>query len=226
MFNLKEFNVQKFDSILGRGLCSGIGQQGSQVCIEAAICETLGLPHGDEPGCVSAAVRSFKITLNDSRWSSPAARANGLRALGIAQLGSLGVVDDVEFSKRLAEKTVRVLIPKLFRDVFKNNKTCLEAAARCEEEGSKYDDAADAARAAAADAAYAARAAAYASAHAAASADAAAYAAAAARAAAYAAASAADAASARAAGDIYLLLIADLALEVLRELNSPGIELL
>jgi len=49
----------------------------------------------------------FKIRLNDARWSSPTARATGLRDLGIAQLGSLGVVKDTEFVKLMAEKTIR-----------------------------------------------------------------------------------------------------------------------
>jgi len=142
-----EFDVEKYDTILARGLSHGLGEAGGQVCIEAAICEVLGLGHSDDPKCVSAAVRRFKISLNDSNWSSPEARAKGLRELGIAQLGSLGIVYDT-----------------------------------------------DAARAA-----YAARAA-------------------------DAARAAAD--SAAADSDSYLRLAADLALEVLRELKSPGCELL
>src|SRR5215469_4358722 len=161
MFNISDFNVAKYTTILDRGLSQGMGKQGSQVCIEAAICEALNLPHGDDPGCVAQSVRFFKITLNDASWSSPAARAAGLRGLGLAQLGSLGVVSDEEFTKRLAEKTIRVLIPKLFRQVFPNNPSCLAAAERCENEGTQ--EAAEAARAAAraaAEAAWAARAAA------------------------------------------------------------------
>lgn len=210
-FDLKSFDVQKFDSILARGLCHGMGEQGSQVCIEAAICETLGLPHGDTPQCVSEAVRAFKIILNDSPWSSSKARAAGLRDLGIAQLGSKGVVDDVEFSKRLAEKTIRVLIPTLFREMFPNNAECLAAAERCELEGTEAiaRAAADVARTA-----YAADAAAYA-AYAAYAADAAE--------AAYAARTAAEVCDAV---DKYLILSAKLALDVLREMKSPGVGLL
>lgn len=115
MFKVEEFDVSKFDSILARGLSSGLGTQGAQVCIEAAICETLGLQHGDDPKCVAESVRSFKIALNDSRWSSPKARADGLRKLGLAQLGSKGVVDNVEFSKLMSERTIRILIPKQSR---------------------------------------------------------------------------------------------------------------
>ena len=43
MFDVKSFDVAKFDSILARGLSNGLGKRGGQVCIEAAICETLGL---------------------------------------------------------------------------------------------------------------------------------------------------------------------------------------
>ena len=66
MFDIKTFDVEKFDSILACGLSHGLGKRGGQVCIEAAICQTLGLPHGDDPQCVSESVRTFKISLNDS----------------------------------------------------------------------------------------------------------------------------------------------------------------
>src|SRR6516164_1788792 len=49
-FDIKTFDVTKFDRILSAGLSSGLGERGGQVCIEAAICQTLGLPHGDDPG--------------------------------------------------------------------------------------------------------------------------------------------------------------------------------
>ncbi len=236
-FDAKKFDVKKFDEILARGLSNGLGVQGSQVCIEAAICETLGLPHGDDPGCVGAAVRAFKISLNDSRWSSPKARAEGMRDLGLAQLGSKSV-NDVEFVKRLSEKLIRVLVPKLFRQIFPENGVCLAAADRCEKEGTL--DAADAAYAAslaanAADAASlaanaAASAAAAAAAYAAASAATPAYAAYAANTAVSLAANAAAAASLAAnaanAADEYLKLAAEIALETLCEMESPGVVLI
>lgn len=34
--------IEKFDTILERGLCSGIGDRNGQMCIEAAGCEWLG----------------------------------------------------------------------------------------------------------------------------------------------------------------------------------------
>lgn len=105
--------IAEYDNILARGLCKGAGVQGKRVCIEAAICEALGLQHDDDPGCVATAVREFKIQLNDSNWSSPAARAEGLRDLGLAQLGSKEVVSNSEFTERLAIKTRDVLCREL-----------------------------------------------------------------------------------------------------------------
>ena len=224
-FEVGTFDVQRFDSILSRGLSCGLGSAGQQVCIEAAICESLGLPHGDDPGCVSPAVRAFKIALNDSSWSSATARANGLRDLGLAQLGSLGVVDDVEFAVRLSKKTISILLPKLFRAVMPNDKEALEAADRCEKEDSK-----ESAKYAESAAKYAAKSAKYAkyAEYAAKSAKYAEYAAkSAAKSAKYAEYAAEYAAKyAESAADEYLTLTAKLALDTLRELNSPGCALL
>lgn len=221
--------INKFDSILARGLCHGVGNRDGQMCIEAAICAALGEPHGDIPSCVAWEVREYSIVLSDSCWSSPQARAAGLRAVGVAQLGSVGVVDDKEFTKMLALRTVQVLIPKLFREVFPHNQECLEAATRCEiaVDTAVAETAYFAAARAAETADYAAwtaedaaRAANYAT-----STASAAYAAFAARAARYAAsATAATQAVEAADSDRYLLLSADLALDVLRALKSPGVE--
>src|SRR6185437_5322809 len=88
------------------------------------------------------------------------------------------------FATRLAELTIRHLVPKLFRELFAGNEALMAAALRCEKEGTV-----DAARAAS-DAARAAS----------------------------------DAARAASDPDGYLKLSADLALQVLKELKSPGVE--
>ncbi|CAM6053486.1 unnamed protein product [Sphagnum tenellum] len=170
-----------------------VGTPDGQMCIEAAICAALDLPHGDAPTCVASAVRSYKIALNDSNWSSSEARAKGLRSIGIAQVGSAGVVDNDEFCKRMAEGTIRRLISTLYRELFPNNQELLAAADRCELEGSREAAKAAAvyARAAAVDAGMAAAAAGWAK-------------------------------QATNSGDKYLLLSADICLQVLKDLNSPG----
>jgi hypothetical protein len=209
--------IARFDKVLARGLSNGLGERGGQVCIEAALCEALGLPHGDDPKCVAESVRIYKIRLNDSCWSSSAARAAGLRDLGIAQLGSKDTVNDLEFTKRLAKKTIQQLIPALFRELFPGNVKLLACADKCEAEGSAASakEAQAWAEAAAAEAAWAAAEAEEAEAAEAAAAEAAW---------AEAAAAAEAAASSAKNPDKYLLLSASLALEVLRELKSPGVE--
>jgi hypothetical protein len=224
-FKIDSFDVKAYDGIIARGLSNGVGKRDGQMCIEAAICTVLGLPHGDDPGCVARSVRSFKIALNDKRWSSPEARAAGLRDLGLAQLGSLGVVNDKEFVTRLVKKEIQVLLPKMIRGMYPADTELLALALDCESHGTRTS------AVALRDILYERRAAAYAAA-AADAADAYAYAAAAADAAdayayAYAyAAAAADEADAYAKRDEYLNLAASIALDVLRELSSPGVQLL
>ena len=209
--------------VVDAGLSSGVGEpKPGFMCVEAAVCYALGLPHGDDPQCVSRALRSLKIRLNDFNWSSKAARAAGLRRLAVAQLGSRDVLDDREFGKRVAELAIRKSAPSALRAAASLQKNAehkdslLKAANRCEVEGTR--DAARSARTVAR-AAYAA-----AAADADADADADAYAAAAAYAAADAAAAAdADAKKAR---DKSLADFAEGVVQILIEMKAPGCEFL
>ena len=123
----------KVVAVVDAGLVQGQGRPvPGQMCVEAAVCFALGLPHGDDPACVSPALRRLKIGLNDRAWSSNAARAKGLRRLAVAQLGSAGVLDDREFMRRVAEMTIRKAVPIGLRAAAKLNPkhaTALEAAA-------------------------------------------------------------------------------------------------
>jgi hypothetical protein len=132
----------KVRDTVDQGLVSGIGKRKpGQMCVEAAVCYALGLPHGDDPGCVAQSLRRLKVRLNDSRWSSPTARGKGLRRLAVAQLGSAGVLDDREFVRRVADMTIRKTVPAGLRSAAKVNPKhadALESAAvRCEAEGSR-----------------------------------------------------------------------------------------
>jgi len=234
--------ARKVLSTIDAGLTNGAGiPQPGKMCVEAAVCYALGLPHGDDPKCVAQSLRRLKIRLNDSRWSSNEARAKGLRRLGLAQLGSAGVLDEQEFSRRVVELAISKCVPAALRaaaSVHKDPKhqAALNAAAKkCESEANRASalEARDIARsaadaAAAAYAAYAAAAAyaAYAAAAAyAAYADAAAYAAAAyaayadayADAYAYAYADAADAAR-----DTSLATFAEDVVQILIDMKAPG----
>jgi hypothetical protein len=121
------------------GLVKGLGQPvPGQMCVEAAVCFAMGLPHSDEPTCVSPAVRALKICLNDSEWSSDEERAKGMRRLALVQLGSAGVVDDNAFARRIAEMIVRKIVPMALIaaaacHLEQKHKDALKAAAvRCE----------------------------------------------------------------------------------------------
>lgn len=76
--------ARKVVKVIDEGLCSGLGEpKPGAMCIIAAKRFACGLSHGDQiDGLpIGSAVRSFEITLNDCNWSSPAARAKGMRRL-------------------------------------------------------------------------------------------------------------------------------------------------
>lgn len=193
--NLTAEQLAKYDELMAHGLSRGLGNRGGKMCIEAVWCTVLGLPHGDDPGCVAKSVRYYKINLNDAIWSSELARSKGMYKLGIAQIGSMGVIDDITFSTMITLKTIQIIIPMLFRELFPNNPSCLNAANKCEN-AIILTEAVGAAGAAAEAAGEAAGAAG--------------------------AIGAVGATRASAEADKYLILSANLALEILKDLNSPG----
>ena len=130
----------KVRNIVDAGLVKGVGVQvPGQMCVEAAVCYAMGLPHSDKPPCVAPAIRQLKIQLNDSAWSSDKARGTGMRRLALAQLGSAGVVDGVDFVRRVVEMTIRRFIPIALRAAasihpIMEHKTALEkASVQCEQ---------------------------------------------------------------------------------------------
>jgi hypothetical protein len=123
------------------GLVDGIGDPiPGKMCVEAAVCYAMGLPHGDIPPCVSPALRNLKMKLNDSYWASESARANGLRELALLQLGTAGVLDEVEFAKRVILLVINKYLPPMLRKINLN-----QEAEACEK-AKNLDTARDAAR--------------------------------------------------------------------------------
>ncbi len=206
---ITETIARKVLDTVDAGLVTGKGSpQPGKMCVEAAVCYALGLPHSDNPACVSRALRQLKIRLNDSNWSSDKARAKGLRRLALIQLGSADALDDKEFVRRVAELAIRKSVPEALRAAASMQKDAHHASAlrdaadRCEKEGTKdaANDAANAAYAAYANAAYAA---------------------------AYAAndaAAAADADAADAAHDKSLASFCEAVVQILIEMNVPGVQ--
>ena len=73
---ITEAIARKVLEVVDAGLVSGLGQPApGKMCVEAAVCFALGLPHDDDPKCVAPSLRSLKIRLNDAQWSSKEARA-------------------------------------------------------------------------------------------------------------------------------------------------------
>lgn len=63
--------------------------QPGEMCVEAAVAYSLGLPFNDKPSCVNGPLSSFKISINDNwPWATHKNRALGLRRLAVAQLGT------------------------------------------------------------------------------------------------------------------------------------------
>jgi hypothetical protein len=123
------------------GLVSGLGEPiPGKMCVEAAVCYAMGLPHEDNPPCVSPALRRLKISLNDAGWSSELARAKGLRELALLQLGTDGVLDEVEFVKKVALLVINKYLPPILR------KAKLNQEADACEQAKDLDTARDAAR--------------------------------------------------------------------------------
>jgi hypothetical protein len=228
-FVLNEEIARRVLSTVDAGLCAGVGEpQPGKMCVMAAINYALGREHGDNPEtCVGFAVRAFDIKLNDADWSSNAARAKGMRAEAIAKLGSNNL-NQQEFAKRLAIKTVNVLLPVTLRALIAlipSHADVLEISARtcetatdtraAESAASAAESAARSAEGAASAAESAARSAAWSAVSAASAAESAA------RSAASAAESAARSA-ASVARDNTLTLAANMAKDVLVEMGSEG----
>jgi hypothetical protein len=107
--------AKKVLEVVDAGLVSGKGKPiPGQMCVEAAVCYAMGLPHSDEPKCVGEAVRVFKIRLNDSKWPTDADRTKGMRKLAIAQLGS-DTIDQMAFAKHVALECQRRVLPLALR---------------------------------------------------------------------------------------------------------------
>ena len=227
-FQITHELVNKVLDTVDKGLVMGLGvQKPGQMCVEAAVCYAMGLPHGDAPTCVDPAIRALKIGINDSNWSSAQARAKGLRRLSILQLGTKDSgFNSTEFARNVVIMVVNTILPITLRHcgLIKEALDCEQSKTLSDAAGSAdaaADAAAWAARYAAAEAADAAAEAADAAAEAAAeAADAAArYAA---RSAAEAAAEAADAAD----SDEILSLFTTNVENILINMNVPAVPFL
>ena len=119
---LTKKHARKISELVSHGLVKGLGNPiPGQMCVEAVVCFALNLPHNDNPPCVGEAVRDYKIKLNDCNWDNNIARAEGMKYLAIAQLGS-DIIDQKEFNKQIFIETQKQIIPLSFDYILKQYK--------------------------------------------------------------------------------------------------------
>jgi len=200
--------VNKIHCLLDKGVTSdfSLDPKPGNMCLEQVVSYALGEKINDSPSCVGEKVRKFVISLNDQDWSSASARAEGMRELSIAQLGST-FLDQKDFRDKLSFSVITKLLPAMFRELgekkWEKEIKSLEGAKNLEVAIKAADDAGDAARYIAPFAAYAVF---------------------------NVIANAADgafyAAIATNTGDKYLKMVSHLAVEVLKDMKSPGCQFL
>jgi hypothetical protein len=128
---IPNFDRAKYDALLAAGLPKGLGTT-KHACLMGALNLACGgsLTDAYESPCVMPAAAKFAIRLNDARWSSEAGRANGLRELGLALLGTADL-DPVAFARSIANRTIKQILPPMLRSF-----GLKKEADRCEIEGS------------------------------------------------------------------------------------------
>lgn len=120
--------ARKVDKIVCKGLCCGVGSKPGNMCVEAAVHFAL---HGDDPGyniddrpldCVDEDLVSLKISINDkSAWKDKKSRAQGLRAVAIAQLGSANYATldfnlEAELDDRVGKYFRQLIFPRIRKE--------------------------------------------------------------------------------------------------------------
>jgi hypothetical protein len=100
---ITEKHAMKVLKVVDQGLTNGMGEPvPGHMCVEAAVAFAFDEEFSDTPTCVDPTLRDWKIELNDlAGWPSNKARANGLRRVAIAQLGSVNKFNMNKFIRDL-----------------------------------------------------------------------------------------------------------------------------
>ena len=115
---IKKEHARRLLEIVDAGLVEGVGKpELGEMCVMAAINYLFDMPHGDaDYGCTAPVVRALDIAINDLPWSSPSARAKGMRREAVAKLGSIEI-DDVKYMGLIALGVVNRILPPVLRAV-------------------------------------------------------------------------------------------------------------
>jgi len=112
---MTETLIQQFDSLIAPGLAPTDYHRDNLENAQSALCLSLGLHRWARPENILLSAWGYVSRLNGLPWSSPEARAAGLRDITIAQLGSRGVASDANFVHLVEAKLFSILLPRLFR---------------------------------------------------------------------------------------------------------------
>lgn len=141
MIEITKEHVDRINDYLDAGLPVGLGsRERGRMCVEAVVSVVTQNKLTDRPVCVASSIRDLAVTLNDSKWSSNQARAEGLRRFAIAQLGTYGKIDENEFSRRVAKFATQTCVATALRAAASvcsepHKSKLLGCALECEREG-------------------------------------------------------------------------------------------
>lgn len=118
--------VKKLLRTIDHGLTHGVGNGGEgHMCVQHAVNYVAGRVDYEDPiydekaddvkWCVLPEIAQFGIELNDSSWSSDKARAEGLRRLAVAELGSKGM-NKRKLAARIRTNFIEHMVPQLDDD--------------------------------------------------------------------------------------------------------------
>ena len=107
---ITENKVKEPIGCIDEGLVNDVGEpKPGFMCVEAAVCYAFKEEHGDAPKCVHSEIRDCMISLNDALPNErKSTRAERLRKLAIAQLGTKNRFAVVKFNKLVNKLIVRV----------------------------------------------------------------------------------------------------------------------
>jgi len=124
---ITEETIHKFVKLVNAGLVDGgygtldddedtTHIKPGEMCVEEAVTRALDLPFNDQPFCVSVNTRALKISLNDDvEWRSDKHRGQGLKRLGIAQLGTHQKFNDEQLIVEVMNYFTRLFAMELYK---------------------------------------------------------------------------------------------------------------
>lgn len=126
--SVTKYRVKELSFIIDEGLVEGLGiPTPGKMCVEAAISYVFGEKHSDHPQCVNPIVTSLSIYFNDADvWKNDLDRAEHLKPLAIAQLGSGNSSFRLPIFLKAMQERIRQDILDVLREIFSDVNEALD----------------------------------------------------------------------------------------------------